>query len=92
MPVWSCRKKGFDFLGKLVQDRLDGKYEEGEKPADLLQSLLDAAPPVEKTAPQLVERLMALNVASIHTTTMVCKGVLPASVLVVSTNGIARDD
>lgn len=76
MPVWSCRKRGVEFLGRLVQDRLDGKYEGGEKPADLLQWLIDAAPPIEKTVPQLVERLMALNVASIHTTTMVRRHVL----------------
>lgn len=69
----SYRRQGRRFLAPLIQDRLDGKLDaNGEKHKDLIQWLIDAAPPVEKTIPQLAERVMALNVASIHTTTMVC--------------------
>ncbi|ETS77970.1 hypothetical protein PFICI_10032 [Pestalotiopsis fici W106-1] len=71
MPVMRHRKKGEDFLRSFIQERLDGKRNRlGQKPTDLVQRLIDAAPPIEKTVPQLAERVMALNVASIHTTTM----------------------
>jgi hypothetical protein len=64
-------RRAVGFLGKTVQDRLDGTYSGNEKQEDLIDWLLESAPPVEKTVYQLVERVMALNVASIHTTTMV---------------------
>ncbi|PLN81947.1 cytochrome P450 [Aspergillus taichungensis] len=71
LPVTSYRRQGRRLLAPLIQDRLDGKLDaNGEKHNDLIQWLIDAAPPVEKTIPQLAERVMALNVASIHTTTM----------------------
>lgn len=51
---------------------MNGKVDEnGNKPDDLVQWLVDAAPPIERNAPMISERVMALNVASIHTTTMV---------------------
>lgn len=72
LPVTKYRRNGYEFLHKFIQDRLDGILDEnGEKPEDLVQWLIDAAPPVEKNAVALSERVMALNVASIHTTTMV---------------------
>lgn len=72
LPVMKHRRAAERFLGQYIQDRLDGKLDEdGKKPEDLVQRLIDAAPPIEKTVPQLAERVMALNVASIHTTTMV---------------------
>jgi hypothetical protein len=75
MPVMRHRKAGERFLGPYIQQRLNGKLDEfGEKPTDLVQRLIDAAPPIEKTVPQLAERVMALNVASIHTTAMVSAG------------------
>jgi hypothetical protein len=58
------------FLAPMVEERLKLAPTD-EKPHDLLQWLLDAAPPIEKTVYQLVERIMAMNVGSIHTTTMV---------------------
>jgi len=70
LPVTTCMRKAVGFLGKDVQDRLEERYDGGKKPDDLIQWLIDAAPPVEKTVYQIVERVMALNVASIHTTTM----------------------
>ncbi|CAH0039587.1 unnamed protein product, partial [Clonostachys solani] len=77
LPVMKYRRTGAKFLHQYIQDRLDGKLDEdGQKPHDLVQWLIDAAPPVEKTVPQLAERVMALNVASIHTTTMVFSGAL----------------
>ncbi|KAI1339109.1 cytochrome P450 [Xylariaceae sp. FL0016] len=77
MPVMRHRKKGEQFLRTYVQERLDGKLDEfGEKPTDLVQRLIDVAPPIEKTVTQLAERVMALNVASIHTTTMTFTGAL----------------
>lgn len=66
------RRKGLDFLRHFIQERLDGKLDEnGQKPHDLVQWLIDAAPPIERTVPQVAERVMALNVASIHTSTLV---------------------
>lgn len=71
-PVTRYRRVGTQLLESLIQARLDGKLDEnGEKYDDLIQWLVDAAPPIERTIPQLAERIMALNVASIHTTTMV---------------------
>jgi hypothetical protein len=72
LPVMKYRKAGERMLKDFIQARLDGLVDEqGKSPEDLVQWLADAAPPVEKTVPQLAERVMALNVASIHTTTMV---------------------
>ncbi|KAI0024061.1 cytochrome P450 [Xylariomycetidae sp. FL0641] len=77
MPVTPHRRKGEVFLREYIQERLDGKLDEnGQKPTDLVQRLIDAAPPIERTVPQLAERVMALNVASIHTTTMTFTGAL----------------
>lgn len=63
--------KAVAYLGPFVQERLEQIGLDHKKEDDLLQWLIDEAPPVEKTVYQLVERVMALNVASIHTTTMV---------------------
>ena len=72
LPVMKYRRKGLDFLRDFIQERLDGKLDEnGQKPHDLVQWLIDAAPPIERTIPQVAERVMALNVASIHTSTLV---------------------
>jgi len=66
------RRNGYKFLQSFIEDRLNGKLDEnGNKPDDLVQWLVDAAPPIEKNGPMISERVMALNVASIHTTTMV---------------------
>jgi hypothetical protein len=58
-------------IGPTVQMRLDTTWNEAEKPSDLIQFLIDSAPEVERTMPKIVERIMVLNMASIHTTTMV---------------------
>ncbi|RKK06614.1 hypothetical protein BFJ68_g16544 [Fusarium oxysporum] len=71
LPVMKYRRKGYEFLKDFIQERLDGKLDEnGNRPDDLVQWLIDAAPPIEKNVPMLSERVMALNVAAIHTTTM----------------------
>lgn len=70
MPVSSCRRRAIKHLRQVVQECLDRKPGE-EKPDTLIQWLADEAPPVERKLDLLVERIMALNVASIHTTTMV---------------------
>ncbi|KAJ4212369.1 hypothetical protein NW759_011757 [Fusarium solani] len=71
LPVMKHRRNGYKFLRRYIEDRLEGKLDEnGNKPEDLIQWLVDAAPPVERNGPMIAERVMALNVASIHTTTM----------------------
>ncbi|KAF2180150.1 cytochrome P450, partial [Zopfia rhizophila CBS 207.26] len=71
-PIYRRRRLAIKLMGSIVQERLDTDYEaQGKKkPDDMIQWLVDSAPPIERTMPQIVERIMALNVASIHTTTM----------------------
>lgn len=72
LPVMKHRRNGYKFLRRYIEERLEGKLDEnGNKPEDLVQWLVDAAPLVERNGPMIAERVMALNVASIHTTTMV---------------------
>ena len=62
------------FLGPLIRERLaiaDGRSDEKTRPDDMLQWLCEAVPPSEKSVNRLLELIMGLNVASIHTTTMV---------------------
>jgi hypothetical protein len=70
-PIGLRKRRAIKIMGPIVQRRLTKDYKEGEKPDDMIQWLVDAAPPIERTVPQIVERIMALNVASIHSTTMV---------------------
>jgi hypothetical protein len=58
-------------MGPIVQMRLDAAGNEGEKPNDMIQFLIDSATEEQRTMPQIVERMMSLHFASIHTTTMV---------------------
>jgi hypothetical protein len=58
-------------MGPFVQERLDTNWEGKEKPKDMIQFLIDSAPDIERNMPQIVERMMTLNMASIHTTTLV---------------------
>ncbi|KAK5953726.1 hypothetical protein OHC33_004995 [Knufia fluminis] len=76
-PAWSRRWKAMKHLKPMLEKRLAGDFDGGKKPDDLMQWLMDAAPPgEERTIPKLVERIMSLNVASIHTTTMTFTGAL----------------
>lgn len=70
-PFPKIQKQAQELMGPAVQKRLDTTWKDGEKPNDMLQLLIDAAPDVERTRPQIVERMMVLNMASIHTTTAV---------------------
>jgi hypothetical protein len=70
-PVWACRRKAKFHLEPLLRKRLAGNFDDAKRPDDLLQWLADAAPPVDRNIDQMVERLMAMKVGSIHTTTMV---------------------
>lgn len=58
-------------MGPTIRKRLDGQWETDKQPQDFLQTLIDYAPPPERTMPQIAERMMTMNMASIHTTTMV---------------------
>jgi len=70
-PYRKIQKQARELMGPLVQERLESTWKEGEKPNDMIQILIDAAPDEEQTMPQIVERMMTLNMASIHTTSMV---------------------
>ncbi|KAH7020713.1 cytochrome P450 [Microdochium trichocladiopsis] len=75
MPCTTYRKMAEVYLADFIRERLEERGDESDdKPDDLLQWLVDAAPPIEKTVPQLSERLMALNVGSIHTRVMTFTG------------------
>ncbi|KAI6872898.1 hypothetical protein KC343_g725 [Hortaea werneckii] len=70
-PVARYRKRAIAFLGPIIKPRLESFSKDGTTDnADLIDWLIEAAPPVERNVEMLVERVMALNVASIHTTTM----------------------
>jgi hypothetical protein len=61
-------------LGPLIRERLaiaDGRSDEKARPDDMLQWLCETAPPSQRSVDRLLELVMGLNVASIHTTTMV---------------------
>jgi hypothetical protein len=66
------QKQAQELMGPTVQKRLDTTWKDnGEKPNDMIQFLIDSAPDGERTMPKIVERMMALNMASIHTTATV---------------------
>jgi len=71
MPFQKIRKQARELMGPTILKRLDATWKDGEKPNDMIQFLIDSAPDVERTMPKIVERMMALNMASIHTTTTV---------------------
>ncbi|KAK5102937.1 hypothetical protein LTS08_003739 [Lithohypha guttulata] len=77
VPVWARRKDARRYLEPMLRARLAGDFKDGQKPDDLLQWLMDVAPQgIERSIPALVERYMAMNVASIHTTTMTFSGAI----------------
>lgn len=70
-PAYRTKKRTEQIIGPYIAQRLaETDAGKTEKRSDMLQWLIDSAPPVERTVPQLVERLLALDVAAIHTTTM----------------------
>lgn len=70
-PAYRSKKKCERLIGEYIQQRLDATNQGKPQADDALQLLIDAAPPIERTVVQLNERLLALNVAAIHTTSMV---------------------
>ncbi|KAK5110944.1 hypothetical protein LTR62_005482 [Meristemomyces frigidus] len=69
-PAYRSKKKCEGMIGGYITKRLRETDAGAAKAQDMLQWLIDTAPPEERTMPQLNERLLALNVAAIHTTTM----------------------
>ncbi|KAK4555002.1 hypothetical protein LTR86_007768 [Recurvomyces mirabilis] len=69
-PAYRSKKKCEKMIGGYIEERLKATNAGEAKTQDMLQWLIDSAPPEERTMPQLNERLLALNVAAIHTTTM----------------------
>ncbi|KAJ7486984.1 cytochrome P450 [Mycena latifolia] len=77
-PLISTRKSslrhGLKFLGPVIDERLENEREHGrhwpDRPNDLISWLLDVAEGEERTTPALALRVLGLNMAAIHTTSM----------------------
>ncbi|KAK5708882.1 hypothetical protein LTR17_020287 [Elasticomyces elasticus] len=69
-PAYRSKKRCEGMVGEYIQQRLDATDSGKVERQDMLQWMIDTAPAVERTMPQLNERLLALQVAAIHTTTM----------------------
>ncbi|KAI1880798.1 hypothetical protein JX265_001038 [Neoarthrinium moseri] len=70
-PCWRKRKLTEDLMKDEVLQRLQLSHKVKGKPNDLLQWIVDASPVKERTVKNIVERILGLNVAAIHTTTSV---------------------
>ncbi|KAJ7154091.1 cytochrome P450, partial [Mycena filopes] len=74
-PLFSTRKSSLrhalKFLGPILDDRLEKerRYRQdwADRPNDLISWLLDAADESERTVPALALRILATNMAAIHT-------------------------
>lgn len=73
--VPSRRQRAINYLKPLIAERLQNEAEQGHdwpgKPNDAISWLLDEAKPEYRTTTDITLRLMALNFAAIHTTSMV---------------------
>ncbi|KAJ7146844.1 cytochrome P450 [Mycena epipterygia] len=77
-PLISTRKRSLKqvlkFLEPILEDRLAKENELGpdwpDKPNDLISWLLESAEGTERTAPSLAARLLVINMAAIHTSSM----------------------
>ncbi|KAJ7078772.1 cytochrome P450 [Mycena epipterygia] len=77
-PLISRRKRNLKtavgYLGPLVEERLAMEEKHGAdwegKPNDLISWLLEAASAEQRTIPSLVTRILSLNMAAIHTTSL----------------------
>ncbi|KAJ7577969.1 cytochrome P450 [Mycena floridula] len=67
-------RKGIKYLGPLIQERLDQEEKHGRlwsgRPNDMLSWLLDIAPEDERNVTSMTRRIMSINFAAIHTTSM----------------------
>jgi hypothetical protein len=77
-PIHRRRMIAYKYLAPIIKERLASADEhgnwgkgKGQKPDDLLQWLIDAAPPDDKSPMKLVERMMAANFGALHSTIMV---------------------
>jgi len=83
-PVIATRKQSLrhalKFLGPIINERLEKEQEYGgswpERPNDLISWLLERAEGQERTAPAITMRILMMNQAAIHTTTMALTGAL----------------
>ncbi|KAK1056476.1 hypothetical protein LTR74_014892 [Friedmanniomyces endolithicus] len=63
------KKRCEKMVGEYIEERLKATEDGKVDTQDMLQWLIDAAPPEERTMVQLNERLLSFQVAAIHTTT-----------------------
>ncbi|KAJ7503871.1 cytochrome P450 [Mycena galericulata] len=83
-PLISTRKSSLrhalKFLGPIIDERLEKETEYGRdwpgRPNDLVSWLLDVAEGEERTTPALALRVLATNMAAIHTTSMALTSML----------------
>ncbi|KAJ7430919.1 cytochrome P450 [Mycena latifolia] len=83
-PLLSTRRSSvrqvLKFIGPLIEARLENEREHGrdgpDKPNDLISWLLQLAEGEERTVPALALRVLAVNMAAIHTTSMALAAVL----------------
>ncbi|KAJ7050787.1 cytochrome P450 [Mycena amicta] len=74
-PMFSAKNStlryALKFLGPLLQERLEAEEKYGkdrpDRPNDLISWLLDFAPEYDRTVPGIAMRIMAINMAAIHT-------------------------
>ncbi|KAJ7458885.1 cytochrome P450 [Mycena latifolia] len=77
-PFISARKSslrhGLKFLGPMIDERLEKEWKHGrdwpDKPNDLISWLLEIAEGEERTTPALTSRILGINMAAIHTSSM----------------------
>ncbi|KAJ7578344.1 cytochrome P450 [Mycena floridula] len=62
--------RGVELLRQLLQRRLEDYHNRNESPKDLIAWLIDEAPPEKKTVHELAIRVLFVNNAAIHTTSM----------------------
>ncbi|TKA77302.1 hypothetical protein B0A55_04341 [Friedmanniomyces simplex] len=69
-PAYRSKKRCERMVGGYIEERLRATDGGKVETQDMLQWLIDSAPAEERTMVQLNERLLGLQVAAIHTTTM----------------------
>ncbi|KAL0949829.1 hypothetical protein HGRIS_009864 [Hohenbuehelia grisea] len=73
-PSAHLRKRASKHLTPLIQERMDADELHGvdreDRPNDMITWLLDEAPPSEKVAEKIAMRILVVNFAAIHTSSM----------------------
>ncbi|KAJ6459072.1 cytochrome P450 [Mycena sanguinolenta] len=79
-PKKEADRRTLEFLGPIISERLAKEEELGpdwpDKPNDLISWLMQDAAPADKTVPALAHRVLIVNMAAIHTSTMTLVNVL----------------